>query len=199
MPPTNALPSSVTNSASTNDRFSFLMEVTRAYVREGDFLSAASAARRALELRPGDPEALTALSYAYISSKSYRKAEKILKQLASRYPDNGTAFNNLAWIYATSEDAGFRDGKRALSYAHMALVLTPDDYHVWNTLAETYYVLGNYERALRAAEHEVWLIQRNGIQLLEKERREYSMQIRKCRWAVETQNALKEMTDHESE
>jgi tetratricopeptide (TPR) repeat protein len=58
--------------------------------------------------------------------------------------------NNLAWIYAAGGE--MKNGELALRYAREALLTSPVNPNVWNTLAEAYYILGQYEPALRASE-----------------------------------------------
>jgi len=88
----------------------------------------------------------------YLFLKQYRKGLDMLEQLAREYPNEFAIKNNIAWVYATAEDVTIRDAKKAISFAQDALLLSPDSYNVWSTLAEAYFMAGNYERSLRAAE-----------------------------------------------
>ena len=64
-------------------------------------------------------------------------------------PDNAQILNNLAWHYATCEDERFQDPVRALAMAKLAIQLERLP-HVWDTLAESYYVNGMYREAVEA-------------------------------------------------
>lgn len=88
----------------------------------------------------------------YLFLKKYRRGLDLLEQLAQEYPNEYAIKNNIAWVYATAEDPSVRDVPRAITYAQDALLLAPDSYNVWSTLAEAYFIDGNYERSLRAAE-----------------------------------------------
>ncbi|MDD2238118.1 MAG: tetratricopeptide repeat protein [Kiritimatiellae bacterium] len=88
----------------------------------------------------------------YLFLKQYRKGLDILEQLALEYPNEFAIKNNIAWVYATAENVTIRDANKAIAYAQDALLLSPDSYNVWSTLAEAHFMAGNYERSLRAAE-----------------------------------------------
>ncbi len=66
-------------------------------------------------------------------------------------PDEATALNNLAWLYATSDAAALRNPERALALARRAAELDPAP-HVLDTLAESYFVNGMHEAAAEAGE-----------------------------------------------
>jgi cytochrome c-type biogenesis protein CcmH/NrfG len=57
--------------------------------------------------------------------------------------------NNLAWHYATCEDESYQDHGRALALAKLAIRLE-EAPHIWDTLAESYYVNGMYRDAVEA-------------------------------------------------
>ena len=57
--------------------------------------------------------------------------------------------NNLAWIYATCEESQYRNPIKALVYAEEAAAINPAPY-VLDTLAESYYVNGLYDKAITA-------------------------------------------------
>ena len=60
--------------------------------------------------------------------------------------DDANTYNNLAWIYATSEE--FRDLSKAQAYAEKAVALTKEGQsNFLDTLAEVYFVQGDPERA----------------------------------------------------
>jgi tetratricopeptide (TPR) repeat protein len=64
-------------------------------------------------------------------------------------PSQATAYNSLAWIWATSPDAGRRDGKRAVLYATKACELVgwkATDF--LNTLAAAYAECGKFKEAV---------------------------------------------------
>jgi Flp pilus assembly protein TadD len=85
--------------------------------------------------------------------KQYSKAADLLKKLLAEAPENSIVCNNLAWVYATGDE--IKDGKLALRYAREALLDNPTAPSVWNTLAEAYYVCGDYESARRSSEQAI--------------------------------------------
>ncbi|MCF7849288.1 MAG: hypothetical protein K9M45_10580, partial [Kiritimatiellales bacterium] len=77
-----------------------------------------------------------------------------------------------------------------VTFAQEALLLAPNDYHVWSTLAEAYYVSGEYKKAYRAIQQMASLAATYGKNLGQHEVEEYNSQIRKCRRAVETMKTI---------
>jgi tetratricopeptide (TPR) repeat protein len=78
-------------------------------------------------------------------------------------PEDIHALNNLAWLYATCENEHLRRPRRALILARKAARRT-EAPHILDTLAEAYFVNGQWEEAVAAA--------RNTL-LLAKDNREY--------------------------
>jgi tetratricopeptide (TPR) repeat protein len=92
------------------------------------------------------PIAVADILYA---RKQYRHAEHLYQLIIQNNPDNATALNNLAWLYATADDLFLRDNKKALTLAQKAASLTREP-HILDTLAEAYFINGNTEEALKA-------------------------------------------------
>ncbi len=68
-------------------------------------------------------------------------------------PDSTEGLNNLAWLLATTPDAGLRDGARAVNLAERACALS--EYHqpvMIGTLAAAYAEAGRFPDAIAAAE-----------------------------------------------
>jgi len=171
-------------------RINFLMEVAQAYVREQDNLAAIDAYERILKIDPAHPQARYTVTHIYINAKQYQKAEALLLELLEERPEDFTLLNNLAWMYATAEDPSVRDGQKAIRFAHEAMTLAPTDHHVWSTLAEAYYVSGDYEKAHRAVTHMARLATRFGKNITEQSVKSYNEQIRKCKRAMDTAEAM---------
>ncbi len=181
------------------ERCKFLLEVAAAYFKEKDFASAIDAYERVLEIDPKHQEARYVIGHVYISAKSYAKAEEQLLGLIEDYPEDFKLKNNLAWLYATAEDPKFRDGKKAIKVAQEAMVLAPNDHHVWSTLSEAYYVSGEYEKAYRAITHMASLAARYGQNITKESVESYNEQIRKCKRAWDTQKMLEGKEDEETD
>jgi Flp pilus assembly protein TadD len=144
-----------TNTA-VNAKLSFLMNTGIQYAEEGEYEEAERAYLRALETDPDNEVIQFRLSTLYLLTDRYVEAVEILEALVAEYPDNSQVRNNLAWAYATGE--GVRNNKKALRHAREAILSAPISPSMWNTLAEAYYMGGDYERAERASEHAIDLM-----------------------------------------
>lgn len=118
----------------------------------------------------------------------YREALDILQSLLDRYPDDAAIMNNIAWIYATADDPTVRSGERAVELGQYALLRAPGSYHIWSTMAEGYYVSGNYERALKASTEAMRMAVRQKAS--SENLREYRQQVTKSYLAVEALSLL---------
>lgn len=172
-------------------RVEFLLDVAEAYSKEGDLPAAISAYERILDINPEHERARYQVSHIYIRDKQYRKAEARLLELVKERPEDFSLLNNLAWVYATADDPAIRNGEKAVKYAQEAMLLAPNDHHVWSTLSEAYYMSGEYEKAYRAIEHMARLATRYGKGLTEDAVKDYNDQIRKCKRAMDTADAMK--------
>lgn len=178
------------SSRTDQERIEFLNRVAMVYFEEKDYQSAVSAFERVLEIDPNNQRARYTLGHMYINAKQYKLAEKQLLALLEAYPEDFKLLNNLAWLYATAEDPEIRDGEKAIELAQEAMVLAPNDHHVWSTLSEAYYVTGEYEKALRAIEHMARVASRYGKGITKESVDSYNEQIRKCKRAMDTQKVL---------
>jgi hypothetical protein len=88
-------------------------------------------------------------------------------------PDSTEAMNNLAWVLATSPEAGVRDGKRAVELAERACKLTQYKKTIMiGTLAAAYAEAGRFDDAITTAEKACILASDSGKQNLLKKNRE---------------------------
>jgi tetratricopeptide (TPR) repeat protein len=133
-----------------SSRTAFLMDAGVQYTDEGEYAEAERAYLRALANDPGSPDIRFRLSTLYIMMKRYKEAADILNALTEEFPGNPMTHNNLAWIYSTGGE--MKNGKLALRHAREAILSAPTQASLWNTLAEAYYVLGQYDKALLASE-----------------------------------------------
>ena len=104
-----------------------------------------------IETAPHNPELYGALGDLYYSQAKYADAigayEKALA-LNDRLPE---VLNNLAWLYATCENRSLRQPDTALALALRAAQLK-HSAHILDTLAESYYVNGQVDKAVETAE-----------------------------------------------
>ncbi len=81
--------------------------------------------------------------------KLYADAIKNYQEALRFVPDFAEAQNNLAWLYATCDDQKYRDPKAALDHAQLAVKLTQwKQGDFVDTLAEAYFVNGDYQQAV---------------------------------------------------
>ena len=181
----------ISNTRTDEERIEFLLDVAEVYITEKNYSAAVEAYERILEIDPLHAKTRYMLAHIYISAKQYKKAEDLLLILLEENPDDFTLLNNLAWLYATADDPSIRNGKKAIRYAQKAMVLAPNDYHVWSTLSEAYYISGDYEKAYRAIDQMAGLAALYGKDLTEESIQEYNEQIRKCKRSMDTAKLLK--------
>lgn len=180
----------IVNDRTDEERIRFLLEVAQVYFQEKDFESSMNAYERVLEIDPDNPEANYIVAHVYISAKAYAKAEALLLKLIELDPEDFTLKNNLAWLYATAEDPKYRNGKKAVRYAQEAMVIAPNDHHIWSTLSEAHYINGDYEKAYNAITTMAKLAAKYGKGVSKEQVESYNEQIRKCKRAWDTQKML---------
>ncbi len=104
-----------------------------------------------LESDPKNRVARTTRSVVLTTQFRYEESIKVLESLVEDFPGDVGILNNLAWVFATAPDRSLRDGVRAVELAKNALISSPRNFHVWSTLSEGYYVIGNFKRAYLSA------------------------------------------------
>lgn len=173
------------------ERLQFLLDVAQSYINDDDTPSAVGAYERVLAIDPEHTKARFVVGHLYITTGQYKEAEAMFLSLIEEHPEDFKLWNNLAWLYATAEDPSVRDGKKAVKFAHEAMTLAPNDYHVWSTLSEAHYVCGDYEKAHEAILHMAKLAIRYGTDVTEQSVIEYNEQILKCKRAMDTVKSMK--------
>ena len=108
--------------------------------------------QQVLRSDPKNKRARFGVGTGYIQQNKYQEAIAVLEPMTEEFPDDFLVKNNVAWLYATARDPTVRNGEKAIRYAQEALLISPNSYQVWNTLSESYYITGEYEKAQRAAE-----------------------------------------------
>lgn len=176
----------------TENRKELLRGIGQMYYEDGDLESALDAYKRILESNPEDKNAQYIISILYVGLKDYDNAIEHIENWIQENPEDFQGLNNLAWIYATAEDPSFRNSKKAVDLAQKALVLAPYDHHVWSTLAEAYYVAGDFERANDAILHLVDLATSGNAKMTKEMVDTYNEQIQKYSRALETKKLLQE-------
>lgn len=129
-----------------------------------------------IEGDPDNPDLYSMLGNIYYNAKNWSGTQDAWEKSLALKPDNALVLNNLAWHYATCEDEMFQDHFRALALAKLAIRLEKSP-HIWDTLAESYYVNGMYRDALEAGEQ--------ALERAAKKRPYYEDQIEKFKRALE--------------
>jgi tetratricopeptide (TPR) repeat protein len=97
-----------------------------------------------------NPNIFIGLGDFYYNSQHYAKAITAYDHALTLVPDSAHALNNLAWLFATSEDASHRNHAKALDLALRAAEIERKP-HILDTLAECYYVNGQFDAAIVTA------------------------------------------------
>ncbi len=163
-------------------RLRYLAREANREVQAGNHEAAIRYFRQALEMAPGEKSIRFGLGTSLLAIGHYEEAERRLRELANDFPEDHFILNNLAWLHATSRDIRFRNGERALSLARRALVAAPSAHYVWSTLAEAYYVSGQYQQAARAAQQALRQAREHGAE--NRQIGEYRRLLEKCRQAA---------------
>ncbi len=103
-----------------------------------------------LDSDPSDPAVRLNLGIALFEQGEEQDALEQLRLAQMLAPQDPEVLNTLAWVLATAQDSDLRNPPEALALALQAVGLSPLP-HIWDTLAETYYVNGQYARAVAAA------------------------------------------------
>jgi Zn-dependent protease with chaperone function len=106
---------------------------------------------RELQKSPDNPNLYRLMGDLYYERKDYAGVKDAYERALELRLDDPHVLNNLAWFYATCEETSLRDPQRALLLAKMAIELDRSS-HVYDTLAESYFVNGLYTEAIEAGE-----------------------------------------------
>ncbi|HMP72442.1 MAG TPA: hypothetical protein PKE55_04185 [Kiritimatiellia bacterium] len=107
--------------------------------------------RQGLREFRGDPLLRLSFTTLLFERGDHVRAMRVLRDLIRERPGWSVPMNNLAWMLVTTSDPELRDPDEALALAQTALLLSPETYNIWNTLAEIYFELGDLDIALRMA------------------------------------------------
>ncbi len=121
-----------------------------AYKESGDLAKAQQTLEALLGKNPRDPEQQEELGEIYLERKLYPQAIERFREALRLQPNAAVSHNNLAWVYATSEDPKYRDPRQALEHARRAVELSNWREPTFvDTLAEAFYANGNFPEAVR--------------------------------------------------
>ena len=115
---------------------------------------------RELSKNPTNAHLLSMLGDLYFRNKDYEKTIQAYERSLQINPDSPSVLNNLAWLYATCEDETYRHPERALKLAIHAATKQQSP-EILDTLAESYFVNGNVEAAIRAEKAAMAMAKKN--------------------------------------
>jgi tetratricopeptide (TPR) repeat protein len=120
-----------------------------ALAEKGDLKGAKDQFQDAIQKNPKDAETRVGVAFALAQSKDEAGAITQLKAALELEPDSPGAENNLAWIYATSENPKLRNPAQALILARRAVATSPSINPAFlDTLAEAQLLSGETTEAL---------------------------------------------------
>jgi Zn-dependent protease with chaperone function len=131
---------------------------------------------RLVEKTPRNAEALGQLGDLYHHKQKFAQAIEAYERSLTINAENPRVLNNLAWLYATSEDQSYIDPTRALELARQAAQRDPAP-HILDTLAEAYYVNGMF--------HEAIVAETRALERVKTNRQYYEKQLKKFKNALE--------------
>jgi membrane associated rhomboid family serine protease/tetratricopeptide (TPR) repeat protein len=135
-----------TNQASLDAK----LGLAQAYKLRGDDEKAKQYLKGIAKDFPDEAEAQYALGALYAEHKMYTDAIARFQEALRLKPDLAGAHNDLAWLYATSEDLRVRDPEKALEHARQAVLLDRWKQPAFiDTLAEALYANKEYGEAVR--------------------------------------------------
>ncbi len=130
---------------------------------------------REINKTPDDPHLYSNLGDLYYNINDYTETIRAYEKSIDLKPDNPHVLNNLAWLYATCDDKNLRNPEHALNLALKAAALE-ESPHILDTLAESYYINGQLEKAVSTELH--------ALRIAKKERSYFENQLKKFRGAV---------------
>lgn len=124
-------------------------------MQRGDLPAAGKILSSLLERYPHNRSARQLWLAMLVQTDRYNETRAAFESLYDESKDDFTFLNNYAWFLATAKDQSFRDPVRAVELARAALLLAPNVYNIWSTLAEAYYVSGDFARAKNAMQQAI--------------------------------------------
>ena len=115
---------------------------------------------RELQKSPDNPNLYRILGDLYYSRKDYEGVSFAYEKAIELRLHDPHVLNNLAWLYATCEVESLRNPERSLYLAKLAAEIQPSS-HVFDTLAESYFVNGMNQEAIEAGERALKLAKDN--------------------------------------
>jgi tetratricopeptide (TPR) repeat protein len=142
---------------SPNNTNAFI-RLSKLYVKQGKYDKAVTAAKRAIELRPGEAVAHNNLGWAYRMKKQYTEAENAFKKAIALNPDYADCHEAIGSLLYDKDDYA----KAAEAYKK-AVELQPSKINYLIALANTYRLTGKYDDAMTVVNKAIELQTFSGI------------------------------------
>jgi tetratricopeptide (TPR) repeat protein len=111
----------------------------------------------------------------HYSTENYIGVKEAYEKSITLNPKNPEVLNNLAWLYVTCPDEDLRNPFRGLQLAEKAVQLS-ESAHIFDTLAESYFVNSMYQKAIVA--------ETRALELVKGDRSYYKQQLQKFKKAA---------------
>jgi len=105
---------------------------------------------RAIELAPDNVMAWVQRGILYYRKGDWPNIFKDLEQRRLLEPNNAQVANDLAWCLGNCPDLRYRDQKRAVEMAELAVKLVPGSFNFWNTLGVVRYRASDWAGSVKA-------------------------------------------------
>jgi tetratricopeptide (TPR) repeat protein len=121
-----------------------------AYHADGQYGRAISEFTKVIEIQPEFVEVYLNRGRAYDAIGEYERAVSDYAAAVQMKPRFAAPYNSLAWLFATSPDESYRDGRKAIVNATRACELSKwADAGYLDTLAAAYAEAGQFEQAVK--------------------------------------------------
>jgi Zn-dependent protease with chaperone function len=110
-----------------------------------------------LEKRPDNPNLYKRLGDIHYRTENYIGVKEAYEKSIDLNPKNPEVLNNLAWLYVTCPDENLCNPFRGLKLAEKAIQLS-EAAHIFDTLAESYFVNSMYQKAIVAGTRALELV-----------------------------------------
>jgi tetratricopeptide (TPR) repeat protein len=136
-----------------------------ALLQKGNVDEAIAHFQKVLKIKPDDATAHNDLGNALLRKRNMRDAISHFQQALQFKPGDPSIQNNLAWLLATCQEAGLRNGNKAVELAQQANTLTGEKNPViFHTLAAAFAETGRFGDAVRNDQKAIELARAAGRQ-----------------------------------
>lgn len=143
-------------SAAMPDQVELKMQLALYYLVDKQVSKAIDTYSDVLDVQRDNFTAIQSRGDAYLNIGKHAEAIADFTRALKLKPDDTTLLNNLAWVLATSPEAGLRDGERAVELATQACELTEyQQAHILSTLAAAHAETGDFEAAIQRSQQAV--------------------------------------------